>query len=457
MNRTLSLLLILTLLSLYPTLSQTLQPIPITVGPSPTYINGFFSFTKNDYKLIVTTLGIDANFNGIEDSGDVKPALYQISLNKILTGNYQGDMLTELEFASLPFPTRIYVDNSGNFAYVPSKLSLKKILLETGNIISTINPFKNLELPEDAIITSVYLMDNLIFLTVHGTEFDKLYIIDENTNQILVDTNTDPYPIQTIVAGKYLFILTEGTFGQNNSKLWVYEIDNTQGLYLNYAKEFDIGDGGNHIFNYQNNKLLITMNGSHEILILDIPNLQIEDTIKTPTTGFDGPRESNVVGDNAIVVSAYDGNLYTFDFNGNQLSKISLNSKLEGIFSYSLNPVLNYYIVAVTSPFLLDYSPNDKVYLFVNFSNVEESSLQTKVKLYPNPSRDYISLKFEEIYADILHLSIVNVMGQTVKEYQFKFAGDGIKVPVDDLPIGSYAVHISYDGKNFAIPFSIIR
>ncbi|MFN3307035.1 MAG: T9SS type A sorting domain-containing protein, partial [Candidatus Kapaibacteriota bacterium] len=377
--------------------------------------------------------------------------------NKILTGNYNGDLLTELEFASLPFPTRVYVDNAGNFAYIPSMLTVKKILLETGDIVSTIDPFKSIEMPEDAFITSVYSMDELIFLTVHGTDFDKLYIYNANTNEIMFDTNTDPYPIQTLVAGKYLFILCEGIMGQNNSKLWVYEIDNTQGLYLNFTKEFDVGDAGNHIFNHQNNKLLITANGSHEIHILDIPNLTIEDTIKTPTTGFDGPRESNVIGNDAIVVSAYDGNLYTFDFNGVQLSKISLNSKLEGIFTYTLNPVLNYYIVAVTSPFQPNYSPNDKVFLFVNFSTVEESTSPIKANLYPNPSQDYISLKFEENLTNTFNLNIVNIFGQTLKKYQFTYAGNEIKIPVNDLSIGTYTALISYDGNNFALPFSIIR
>lgn len=457
MFRILSSLLIFTFFAFHSTFSQNIPPIPITVGPHPTFIHGFFSFTFNDYKLIVTTLGIDANFNGVEDSGDVKPALYQISVNKILSGNYQGDLLTQLEFASLPFPTRIYIDNIGNFAYLPSKLMVKKILLESGDVISSLNPFTDLQMPEDAFITSVYSWDGLIFLTVNGTDLDKVYIINESSKQIMFETNTDPYPIQTVVAGKYLFILCEGIMNQNNSKLIIYEIDNTQGLYLNFAKEIDLGDTGNHIFNHQNNKLIITMNSSHEIHILDIANLEIEKTIKMPTKNFDGPREANVIGDNSIIVSAYDGNLYTYDFDGNELSKTSLNAKLEGLFTYTLNPVLNYHIVAVTSPFLLDYSTNDKVFLFVNFSNVEESLLQPSIKLYPNPSREFISLKFEESFAEGFKLTLHDILGRAVREYEFYFAGKEVMIPVNDLPFGRYTAQISYKGKQFAIPFSIIR
>ncbi|MCX7908307.1 MAG: T9SS type A sorting domain-containing protein [Ignavibacteria bacterium] len=453
------LLLILVLLAQLEIFSQANKPIPITVGPKPTYVNGFFNFLVNDYRLIVTTLGIDKNFNGKEDSGDVKPALYQISLNQIMNGNFTGSLLTELDFGSLPFPTRIAIDNIGNFAYIPNKLTISKILLESGDIITTINPFSKLNLPPDAYISSVDFVNGYLFLSVRAKNYNNFFIVKESTLDIIFETATEPNPQQSVVVGNYLFILCEGTLGQNNSKLWVYEIKSFDQWEIAFVKEFEIGDTGNHLRKVGNDKLLITMNGSHQIHILNVTTLQIEKTIQLPTSGYDGPRESGIIGDKTIVTTAYDGNLYIFDTNGNQLGRISIANKLEGIFTYTFpNPNMNFSIVVATSPFLPNYQPNDKIYLFVNFlSNVENNIFLNNFKIFPNPANDYIVLSLNSDSEFPTKLSIFDKLGNKIKEFNFSFVGKDLLIPISDLPSGSYLAKIYGTNVVQTLPFVVVK
>ncbi len=434
-------------------------PIPLTVGPTPTYVNGYFSFTHNDYRLIVTTLGIDQNFNGQEDSGDVKPALYFISINDVMNGDFSGKVLKELDFASLPFPTRIYIDNIGNNAYVPNKQKIDKILLETGDIIASFNPFQNVQIPNDAYITSVNYANGYIFISVRGADgtFNQFYIIKENTNEMVFETATEPNPQQSLIAGNYLFILCEGVFGSNNSKLMVYRIKDFDQWEIEFVNTLELGDTGNHLALAGSDKLIVTMNGSHQIHIINIPDLTIEKTIATPTSGYDGPRESGIVAGNTIVTTAYDGNLHMFDFNGKNLGKIIVGDKLEGIFTYTFpNPNMNFNIVAATSPFEKNYSANDKVYLFVNFSDVEESNINT-LNIYPNPASEFIALSFESDFQYPINISIIDNFGRVVAEYNFNLAGKDISIPAKDLPVGSYVARIVANGKILNLPFVIVR
>lgn len=438
-------------------LSQVNTPIPIAVGPQPTFIDGYFNFTQNDYKLVVATLGIDQNFDGKQDSGDVKPALYQISVEQIMSGNLKGSLLTELEFGSLPFPTRIYLDKIGNFAFVPNKLSIHKILLESGVIITTINPFENTQLPPDSYISSIYYFNGYLFIGVAGLNQNSFYIIKENTLDILFETAVEHNPIQSIVVDNYLFILNEGLFGQNNSKLWIYEIKSFEQWEIVFVKEIEIGDTGNHLAKVGNDKILITMNGSHQVHIFNVQNLEIEKTIQLPTKLYDGPRESRTIQGNIIVTTAYDGNLYSFDFNGNLLGKINVENKLEGLFAYTLpNPNMNFSIVAATSPFLPNYQPNDKVYLFLNFINSVES-VNLGPNIFPNPANDFVNFDFSKSYEFPVIIEIIDNLGRKLKEYKFDFLGSKVQLPTGDLPVGSYFARIVASEKSKLVHFVVAR
>jgi hypothetical protein len=444
-------------LSISISFSQT-TPIPITVGPTPTYLTGFFNFTKNDYRLIVATLGIDQNFNGVEDSGDVKPAFYQISFDQIMSGNLNGTLLKELDFASLPFPTRIAIDNTNSFLYYPNGLIINKLLLETGDVITSFNPFQNIELPSDAYIASVYHNNGYLFLSLRGTNFNSFYIVRESDSQIVFETATEANPQQSLVVGKYLFILCEGSFGQNDSKLWVYELrsfDETS-FEIAFVKDIEIGDTGNHLALAGSNTLIITMNGSHQIHLLNVNDLTIEKTIQLPTTSYNGPRESGVIGDSIIVTTAYDGNLYIFNFDGNQIGSINTTDKLEGVYTYIFpNPNMNYYIVAASSPFHPDYTSNDKVYVFLNFSDVAETNRISEINPYPNPANDFVKISLGSELDQEFTLSIFDGIGNKIKDFHFHFAGSEILIPVNDLPTGYYIARLITNGISHSLPFVV--
>ncbi|ROL56392.1 T9SS C-terminal target domain-containing protein [Bacteroidetes/Chlorobi group bacterium Naka2016] len=433
-------------------------PIPITVGPQPTYINGYYNFSQNDYRLVVTSLGVDANFNGVEDPGDQKPALYTISINEIMSGKFSGTVLRELDFGSLPFPTRIYVDINGNFAYVPNKLKIDKISLENGDIIYSLNPFANQTLPEDAFIQSVFVYSGLVFVTVQGTNINNFYIFEEQTSEIFFESAAELYPQQILVIGNYLLILCEGTFGQNDSKLMIYQISDLASKLIVYVNTIDIGDTGNHLYPVGTDKVIVTMNGSHQVHIINLATAEIEKTIQFPTTGFDGPRESAIVSQNYIVSTAYDGNLYIHNFEGVKTGQTFVGDKLEGLFAYTFpNPNMNFTIVAATSPFKPDYTPNDKVYLFVNFSDVKESLEALTAKLYPNPAKDFVQIYLNTDSSAPVEIQIVDQMGRNVEKFSFNIAGKEILLPINTISDGLYFAKVSSNGRIQSIPFVVIR
>lgn len=438
--------------------SQQNVPIPITVGPNPTFIDGYFSFTQNDYKLFITTLGFDQNYNGIEEEGDVKPGIYQISFNQIISGNLNATLVKELEFASLPFPTRIYVDKIGNFVLVPNKFSILKVNLESGDIINTLNPLENFQLPEDSYISSIYYHNGHIFIGVNSLSVHSFFIVNESNLNVMFETACEQNPLQSVVVGNYLFILLEGIFGQNNSKLWVYEIRSFDPFEIVFVKEIDLGDTGNHIAKVGNDKLLITMNGSHQVHIFNIPNLEIEKTIQLPTSEYDGPRESGITGENTIVTTAFDGNLYYYDLNGNSLGKINIGNKLEGLFTYTFqNPNMNLSVVATSSPFLPNYQPNNKVYLIINSINSAEDNFVNNLNFYPNPTKDFINITLRRGIEFPTRVEIFDVFGNKLKEFNFQFVGEKILIPTYDLPNGLYYAKINTDKTIETISFLVNR
>ncbi|MCX7879583.1 MAG: T9SS type A sorting domain-containing protein [Ignavibacteria bacterium] len=458
-------LLLLTLLIIISSLSvfgQGTAPTQITVGKTPTFVTGFYDFQKHDYFIYVISLGYDQDFNRKEDPGDEKPAIYYTSYTQVLAGKFTANKLIDLPFGTLPFPTRIAFDNVQKTIFTPGpNNTIEKYSLQSGEKLKTYEPFKNLTLPADIYISSIYYKNNKLFISVvseTSEDMHQLFIYDENSESLIFDTKTEPYPIQSLVIGNHLFILCSGLSNSNNSKLWIYSI-NFNPFEMLFLKELDLGDTGNHLSSFNDSLLVITMNGTHQVHLVDLANLNIVRTIQFPTTDWNGPRESVEFRKSAIVTTAYDGNLYIHSLDGNLLSKVNLGNKLEGIFAYSFeSQMINFNFAIVTSPFLANYQPNDKVIAFLNFSNVDNSVANKISYAFPNPSIDYIKIKIQDEQADINSIEIVDMMGNIVAKYTFTIFGSEIMLPTNELPNGTHFARIISNSKIIdVVPFVVNR
>ncbi len=431
--------------------------VPVEVGKTPTFISGYYDFVSHDYLLIILTLGYDANFNGFEDPGDEKPALYKISYTSVLNGNLQAQKVVDFPFASLPFPTRIGIDASKNLIVLPdTNFGIAFYQITDGNKTKSIYPFKEWNFPPDASISAISYSNNLLLVSVRGNGINHFFIVNPETSEIVFETATETNTQQALIQNNKLFILCEGNFGSSDSKLIIYDIldINPNGFNIMYNKTIDLGDTGNHLALMDENNILITINGSHEIHILNTQTLEISKTIKLPTSGYDGPRESNFFENNYILTTAFDGNLYTFDKDGNQIGKTNLYSKLEGLFSISY-PTLNFYLVAVTSPFTNNYLPNNQIFILVNFSNVEVAKDLLSLSSSPNPASEFCKIVLPYDVSSKANIEIFTDNGEIAQKLSFNLAGKELLFPVNYLANGIYFAKITFEDKILTIPFVV--
>lgn len=454
---------VLTLIVSVGLLSQPTTPLQVRVGKSPTFTYGYYDLFSHDFRLEFFTIGYDANFNKKEEPGDEKPGWYRLSYSKITTGNTNPEKVRDFPFASVSFPTRIAIDNGSGFVFVPdTNLKIARYKLSDGTFVDNFFAIDSNASINGFSITALSHYNKFLFISIrYSGALDTIYkdfvnVINLETKKIIT---TIPAPLmvqQTLVANNKLFVLGEGNFGENTSKISVYDISNLENANVTHLGLInDIGNTGNHISLSSQNKLLVTVNGSHTIHIINTESLQIERTIQLPTTGYDGPRETQPLGENTIITTAYDGKLYLHNIDGSYLSSINLGNKLEGLFTYvSPNPNIKFDIVVVTSPFKADYSPNDITYIMVNFTSVGEEN-PLKAYLYPNPANSFIHLNIDNPINTPSKLEIIDNFGNIVRTYSYSLLGTEILLSVDEIPSGAYFARIVSGEGRYVIPFVV--
>ncbi len=442
--------------------SQPAAPLQIQVGKSPTFAYGYYDFVSHDFRLEFFTIGYDANFDKKEDPDDEKPAWYRLTYSKIITGNTTPEKVRDFPFASLNFPTRIAIDESSGLVFVPNKSpKIAQYNLADGALTDELFAADSNDI--GFTITAIHKYDKFLFVSIRYTGIldtvlrNFVNVIDLQTKKIILTIEAPQMVQQTIVANNKLFILGEGNFGEESSQITVYDISDLQNSNVSFINSINVGNTGNHLSIYPPNKLVVTVNGSHTIHIVNTENLQIEKTIQLPTSGYNGPRESQPYGDNTIITTAYDGKLYLHSVDGLLLSTINLENKLEGIFTYvSPNPNIKFDIVVVTSPFKEDYSPNNITYIMVNFTSVDEKN-PPSVYLYPTPATSFIKLNIQTPINNLSKFEIIDNVGNIIRTYSFDVLGSEILLPIDGISPGTYFARITSDEKILIIPFSIIR
>lgn len=287
----------------------------------------------------ILTNRIDSKNFGVQDEGDEPAKWFRYN-------SETKELIDSTTFAwwSYSFPIRVGVDKISHKLYIPMNDAIAEYDLITGQISDSLY----LEIPSRSISTN----GNTIGIVDKNTAAQTAYKLSKYTSGTFIQQALRCGPNK-----EYIAFINEGAFGAttNDSYLTILT-DNSQVVYA-------LGKGANHIFEYEN-KLYITMNGSHEIVIFSLTELNIEKKISTQTSGSDGPRESVISKENptTIYTTTYAGDVLSISLEtGEILSTISLpGAKVESIVS-----IKDFIFASI--PLSSDYSVDQRYAIIRNY------------------------------------------------------------------------------------------
>lgn len=225
-------------------------------------------------------------------------------------------------------------------------------------------------------------------------------------------------------------ILCEGTFGGKNSTLHTINLtDPMQGMV------YELGDTGN-FFLIQDQLALTVMNGSHEIIPINLSMKSLLPSVPVGTTGYDGPRE--------IILDSIQSRVYVSTY----ASDIRIGSFLDGTVLGQWNPkgkpegmaLINNTLWVCNAFKTGDYVPDSTIALF---SLDESTSIHEET---PATKGSFLSLagnsKVIQLPIDIeqAEYRVIDSKGATVLRGMVEASGK--ELSFEGLPIGLYVVTV---------------
>jgi hypothetical protein len=413
----------------------------VEVGNQPVY-----TWWDKDAKVLhVFCLGNDDNFDGIQDIDEQSPSWWTV---KNQGGNHISEKIMEFEFGSLKFPFRPAVDEENKIIYIPHPDKISSYDLSDYSV------FNESVAVVDATSLSLAAGHLLITRITDPESGDgELLVLNLQSGQVLQSVYAGINPIQSIYypseGGIGLAIISVGPWGSDESKLYYGNIVHMGDFSLD---SLNVGNTVNHV-SFNENKLYVTVNGSHKIVVLDLATNE-STFYNTGTTGFDGPREA-VYMDGMIGVTTYVGDLRGIDPHSGNVHAIFPNDyKLESILS-----IENDNTGILTAPNNDDYSPNNLVLISEDglplTSSVFEQNDISGV-IYPNPGNGNFTLETEGFAPGQLELSIYDLQGNRVFSQNVNSAGPAL-INASGLRAGIYALVIHNGNKSISTKLNIVK
>ncbi len=413
-----------------------------TVGTQPMYIS------IDDYGQIhVLCLGLDLNYNGAFDDGDEAPSWwvsdglkFPLSNGAAFISGFQK--VKDFAFVSLGFPVRACFDYDNDLMFVNENYQVASYRISTYELVD--NAIANIN------ASAISKDGDYLYLTVTPYSNEGMVIKYNYITKTPIDTITNlTYPRQTLPYWNgSLAVLEENNFGTNYSKIHLYDVSGEEFLEF---KEINVGDVANHIA-IKGNNLYVTMNGSNEIKIIDLNTRVVTDSIKLPTSGYNGPRETAIFGNsddfrqNQIFTTSYNGYLYEIR-NGVVYDSVTTHGKTESII---MPDKYNGNIMAVTNcNQTVGYSSDTVVTLFSESMAVEDKQSNNHVNIYPNPAIDNFNINLYADDGNIANISIVNSKGVNVYKSTKQINDGKIQFNLSDLNLstGTYIINTSINNK----------
>lgn len=208
----------------------------------------------------------------------------------------------------------------------------------------------------------------------------------------------------------------------------------------NILGDIVLGTGANHMGMYDPG-VLVTMNGSHEVVAIGTDDWELADRISTRTSGFDGPRESYLTQDGRLMVTTYAGDLRLFNGENTDYGINPIGGKAEGLAVMGEK-------VFVASIFAPDYSSDSAVVVFnvaSLVSSVERLADMTGATMleqnFPNPVTSATTIKFGLGTPQHVTLTLYTADGRAIETLIDKPMESGsyaAELRTAGLPSGSY-------------------
>ncbi len=408
----------------------------------------------DEYSLHIFFAGYDSDFDGElnTDLGEEPASWYFFKLNP--PNNFETEHILDFDgFIQFPFrPAR-----KGNLLYVPLENKIIICDLESKTILD--NNF--LEISASALS----IFDNFLFISVRY-DYDYDYMIDDNfvivyelqTKRFLDTLEAYDFVQQTLPVmwgnNFYLFVLNEGNFGSDDSKLQIFKYEN---MRLNEIQVIDIGSGGNYLAQYEN-IIAIVSSGSNKIHFFDLNTFGIYKSFDIPGEPWNGPREIIFTGNDNIrkeafgefIVSTYDNKIYS-----HKNQEITLLDE----FDYKIESLafLGPNLCALSS-FDADYNSAKSLYILFNpFTSIQKNS-SFDLKIYPNPTSGILQISNDENNI-IKVIELYDSKGLFIEKIQNDINAKNILINLNKFQLsnGLYILKIISDNQIVNQPFILIK
>lgn len=287
----------------------------ISVGKQPVKI------IPHNERVHVFCAQTDVNFNAIQETGDAPAAWYIVDAQS-------GTILSVKQFAwnGTDYVSSAALDAQNNFMYCNDKNYVRKFdalnqqeldslyaktaagisLNQSGNLMAlSLRP--NFQDPGKIILYNLENGDTTVQLKAGVNVRQSVFYDLDNNNRGLV-------------------VLNEGLFGSNSSWLHIWTLTSEKTTMDSIL----LGNTGNHVF-VDGDYAYATVNGSHNIVIVDLFLKKIVDTISTGTSGFDGPRETIKIG-KELFVTTFEGDVRRISLETKKITeKFISHGKPEGL------------------------------------------------------------------------------------------------------------------------------
>ena len=409
---------------------------------------------------------VDGNFNGVQDAGDTPASWVRFLLRG---GSIDQQAAQILRFAwgeGVGFPSRPAFDSAAQTLYLAQRGRIRTFDTRTQTLrrdtLLLVDSLARSTFGTTGSISalSIDAASGRLFVSLRGRSTSAVVEVDIATSRVITRYPAGIFVQQTIpyttsTGRKGVAILNEGNFGSNTSTLMLARSPQD-------ITTLSIGSTGNHLLRV-GDEIVATMNGSHELKVINLNDERIVRTIQTGTSGFDGPRESSYIRQfNHVAVTSYDGKVRFINFaTGGTTGTVSTNSKSEGLALLPDNTLLVADAFGANS--FASASTLSRISVVIN--SVRDGNLAlTRSAIAPNPVSGTAQITLQaasNLGNGDISLTLVNALGATIAELPFVRQGDTLEALVNAdelaLPVGMYVVRVRTAQGMTALPLFVTR
>lgn len=389
----------------------------------------------------------DADYDGEKEEGDATASWHILDAQT-------GNTVRSLEFAwnGTGYAATPAYDAKNNIVYCNDLNRVRAYNAETQEIIKdTVYPFVSTGL-------SVNSGGNMLAITLRPSFTDpgKVILMNLENGDTTIQLQAGINAKQSVFFdidndNRGLITLSEGLFNSNTSWVHIWTLTSAE----TKRDSVLVGNTGNHIF-IDGNNAYVTVNGSDAIKIIDLITKKVIDSIKTETTGFNGPREAIKIGDE-LFVTTFETDVRRFSLTTKKMiEKFVPNGKPEGLAQVGDR------IWVADSYEKGQFSAENtiSVWNYLLPVSVEEVITDNNTLVTPNPVQSYCTVTIPFSVNNSIRVKLYSVNGE-IYEIPYTEIGENkggkIALDVSTLQSGTYSLLISSEINTIRLPLVIVK